>query len=127
MYLLILLPHSSCKSECLQVFMRLIKNQFMEPVPGKVTTKAQSKSQLNVRKRSSELSNLKRPSDYRRIAMKIQKEKQKAAQRFLSNDGEEEPSVVSEELTSEEDIANTCPIKFELISVIETMIDTIDW
>lgn len=93
----------------------------------KVTAKKQEQANANVvRRRSSDLSSFKRPSDYRRIAMKIQKEKQRAAQRFLINEDEEE-SVVSEEIASEEDLANSSPIKHELMQDVEVVIDTVEW
>lgn len=110
-----------------QVYMPAIKEQFTEPVPAKTKTSAKKQEQANaVRRRSSDLSSLKRPSDYRRIAIKIQKEKQKAAQRFLLNEDEEE-SVVSEDIASEEDLASINPIKYELMQDVETVIDTVEW
>lgn len=77
------------------------------------------------RKRSSEFGSLKRPSDYRRIALKIQKEKQRAAQRFLLADGEQE-SVISD-VASGDDVTGSSPIKQELTQDVDTIIDTIVW
>lgn len=109
------------------VYMPVIKKQFAEPImaKAKVTAKKQDRKASLVQRRSSELTNLKRPSDYRRIAIRIQKEKQKAAQRFLLADGEEE-SVVSE-IASEDDLIGSSPIKQELVQDLESIIDTISW
>lgn len=58
--------------------------------------------------------------------MRIQKEKQKAAQRFLLTDGEDEQSVVSD-IVSENELAGNSPIKQELLQHVETLADTILW
>lgn len=113
----------------------MIKKQFAEPIlaKAKVTAKKQEDNNSKkttpnnvARKRSSDLTSMKRPSDYRRIALRIQKEKQKAAQRFLLTEGEDEQSVVSE-VVSENELAGNTPIKQEFLQNIETMIDTVSW
>lgn len=111
------------------MYIPAIKQQFTEPIIAKAKATANKKPEQSVtvmRRRSSDISSFKRPSDYRRIAMKIQKDKQKAAQRFLINEDEEE-SVASEATFSEEDMASSCPIKHELIQDVETVIDTVEW
>lgn len=109
--------------------MPVIKKQFSEPILAKpkVTAKKEvAQTPISkARRRSSDLNSLKRPSDYRRVAMKIQKEKQKAAQRFLLSDGEE-ASIISE-VVSEDEIVGSSPIKHELMQDVEGVIETVMW
>lgn len=107
----------------LQVYTAVVKKQFKEPFTTKIPLKKQ-KTEI-ARRRSSDLTDFKRPSDYRRMALKMQKEKQKAARDLLLSEGEKHS--LSEIIPSEQDVISSTPVKHQLIQDIEVMKDAVEW
>lgn len=65
-----------------QCHLELVERQFREPVTRGEGRKSEKPGN---RRRSSDLTEFKRPSDYRRLALRIQKAKAKSGERLLSH------------------------------------------